>query len=710
MKSRNRLTLINFILLFLTMGSGSWFWFGSPFPNIMNEPNLSTNYLFKDKVYNMTLEDVYDDEDLDKLYTDAYFQSQFFNSSYEWEQIHNESVDSGVDNVYSLSPSNTSVSMINGTFDNSDNMKVNDDLYSNFISAQGSSPNEYIDSITYDWATDGGGTIENTYIDDTNYKRINSKYLGNPVYLWWIVITLNFDPALVGRDFYISAHITTSGNTGRLKVNGVDWKTGSNIDFDDDLYEGVNSITFETDKIASSHYSLIYYFKLVEVPSNMLNFTADLDFSGLDTSKLLALDASSFHHTNVSQTITGRILNYTSCSYEQMFSSSKTTEFENYFMDNSSVSDFLNGSGNLRLEFSGSDSTDFKLLIDYIRIRFYYKMDLWHEAVFNMTGLWRYRWEIHGSLQYTDWVNFEVVDPPANFHAVSESSYTTRWILQGSETTILEDLHDSIDSNAWILIVSDNDTVIDTDDYVSDDSVAREGWPDFIQGTYNWWAFAYSEPPYDNSDWGYIKYEFPYLYNNYTQNSTFYTYEYTPGFADFDKIYHTYDFDELTLTWNNKPNLSTFQKTFNGTYNDEWVDINIGSPYYYYVFVSTTDTEHAFMTRSKQYAGTDYDPRIRHHLSKIYYGSGYMYMQTDETETIALRSKDYGTHYNLSSGDYFEVDLQTSSDSQIDLILLNNSVVQKTLTLSQTGNTNFNKHIVQVSVDEVVEFDQLKIS
>ena len=57
-------------------------------------------------------------------------------------------------------------------------------------------------------------------------------------------------------------------------------------------------------------------------------------------------------------------------------------------------------------------------------------------------------------------------------------------------------------------------------------------------------------------------------------------------------------------------------------------------------------------------------------ISKGYYGNGYMHMQTNTTETIALQSVDYGTHYNLSNDNYFEVEFETNSDSQIDLITI----------------------------------------
>ena len=96
-------------------------------------------------------------------------------------------------------------------------------------------------------------------------------------------------------------------------------------------------------------------------------------------------------------------------------------------------------------------------------------------------------------------------------------------------------------------------------------------------------------------------------------------------------------------------------------------------------------------------------------ISKNYFGNGYMYMQTNTTETIALQSPDYGTHYNLSNDNYFEVEFETNSDSQIDLILLKDGIINKTLILSQSGNTNFSQRIIQIFLDENAEFDQLKI-
>ncbi len=110
------------------------------------------------------------------------------------------------------------------------------------------------------------------------------------------------------------------------------------------------------------------------------------------------------------------------------------------------------------------------------------------------------------------------------------------------------------------------------------------------------------------------------------------------------------------------------------------------------------------------YNGGAFQYESLYDISKNYYGSGYTYMQTDETELISIFSSVYATNYTQNSGEYFEVDFQTSSDSLINLILIRNGIIQKTLILSTSGNSDFTRHTAQIIIDESVEFDQLKIS
>ncbi len=282
-------------------------------------------------------------------------------------------------------PTPSSVSMINGTFDSEDKMRSNDGSYTDFTSTNGEFfPEEFIGSITYTKGTSSTGTVENTYTNDGSYKQINPKstYIAFPIYdyKYDVQITFNFDPSLAGRDFYISAHIVTSNSpsTSVLKINGATWKSGSTIDFDDNLKTGVNSITFQAYKLGASYNTKIYYLKIVQADDPtpaVINFTIDVDFSRVNISELTNINVASYHYTNVSTDIIGNIYDYTSGTYIEMFDSSNTVEYQNSFTNGDDIERFLDSTGNLRLFFTGSNTnSDFELSVDYIRIQFYYKI------------------------------------------------------------------------------------------------------------------------------------------------------------------------------------------------------------------------------------------------------------------------------------------------------------------------------------------------
>ena len=433
-----------------------------------------------------------------------------------------------------------------------------------------------------------------------------------------------------------------------------------------------------------------------------LEMTITFPFTKYDG--LLVMNVSSLQRMNETQTLNFSIWNYDTGSYVLISSSSDTTFTEKTY-GTTSPSDFISSAGVVKLHWIGTNITnDFQLHIDYLFVQIYYKLDLVHLKSFDTNGIYRYRWCVMGSIHYTQWVNFEVIDPVANFHAISESDLTTRWILQGSDISPVENFSDALDSGSWFLLTSDGDKMIEIDEILEEDSYVHSGFPTNNYGSTNEVFVFYDNILVEQAN-SLIEYVYPYLDANYTSNSTLYYY----GTSNTDgvvNVYHTTDFDEGTVTWNTQPATGDFQMVWNGALG--WNEEGLGAPNEYYKFISPTDMSRTFGFYSKDNAIRN--PRIRHHLSKYYVGGGLIYMQTDELETISLRSDDYGTHYNLSSGDYFELDFQTSSDSQINLILLKDGDINKTLTLSQSGNTNFNRHTVQISVDEFVEFDQLKIS
>jgi len=607
--------------------------------------------------------------------------------------------------------------MIDGTYDYSNNMTSNDDFNSEFTSTTAVTQDTiYISSVSMHYGSKSG-TIANAQNDDSSYFTLSSEWISGAgaYYVQTDNLGFSIDPA--GRDMYISYDIWSSSPTAKIKINGANWKSGSpSLDADDQYHAGVNDAIIWAG--GSSSFTLrVYYFKMVEdsIPVDAeLNYTIDVNFNEVDTSKLLALDVSSYHYTNISQTIIGKIYNYDSGSYTQMFSSSNTVETENYFMDNVSVSDYLNPSGNLRLYFTGFNSTSsFKQIIDYIRVRFYYKMDLSHSITFETNGLWKYRWILFGSIQYTDWTFFEVVDPPPNFYAISESDITTRWILQDSSLSPVEDFHDDINTNAWDITDITNRYINITKTSPTDDTYCDFDNPDTNYGS-DLLLYSINFPTttlykrtfidFDLSSWTYL------LTN---QSNDYRLGVYLDDGLSTHTLYNTSGgFNEHAITWNTGMPDIDFGNAIDSI---EFGPDDVG--WFYFDSDGLYDGNFAIygeaggvgaQFRSKEYS--NYAPKFIAGISKNYFGDGYMYMQTGTTELISLKSPDYGTHKTLSSGDYFEVDFQTNSDSQINLILLKDGEVNKTLTLSQSGNTNFNRHAAKISVPSGVEFDQLKIS
>jgi len=167
---------------------------------------------------------------------------------------------------------------------------------------------------------------------------------------------------------------------------------------------------------------------------------------------LLAMNVQSWQRTNVSQTVNFSIWNYDAESYVQISSSSETS-FTKKEYNTESPGNFISSTGTVKLRWNGSDLfDDFELHIDYLLVQIYYKLDLVHTKSFDTNGIYRYRWCVLGSIHYTQWVVFEVIDPVPNFYAISESDLTTRWILQGADISAVEDFHDDVNTDYWNLV------------------------------------------------------------------------------------------------------------------------------------------------------------------------------------------------------------------------------------------------------------------
>ncbi|MCP6718933.1 MAG: hypothetical protein KJI71_01695 [Patescibacteria group bacterium] len=93
--------------------------------------------------------------------------------------------------------------------------------------------------------------------------------------------------------------------------------------------------------------------------------------------------------------------------------------------------------------------------------------------------------------------------------------------------------------------------------------------------------------------------------------------------------------------------------------------------------------------------------------SKVSNGDGYTYIQTNETETLKVRSKN-NLNLTLLSGDKIEIQFNTSSSNKIDINVLNSGVEQGSYQISKQGNLNFDTYTKTISIDSDMTVDQLE--
>lgn len=355
-------------------------------------------------------------------------------------------------------------------------------------------------------------------------------------------------------------------------------------------------------------------------------------------------------------------------------------------------------------------STAFSLNLS---INFNYRTSIWvsHKLTFDERGVWRYRFVLtsSGGEYSTEWVYFDVIEPVPNFQAVSKSDYITNWILMSNDTAsnIVTRFSDDLIGDQWELtgvpnryvwyeVYPSGDSWVDLDNpSVNHGSETELKVSDTIYYTY----IEDIHVPEDESD---------YFVDNVTgrdySNFRFYGISGTGN----GNLYFTTDFDEHTITWNNKPALggsigwaiplgSGWRQFYNIPYT------NPGR----YVFTSNQPPGSYQKFYSKE-SGSN-KPYFRHYVSKNYHdtSSGYFYMQTNTDETLSMISSVFSTTQAYAN-DFVLIDCQTLN-SDLDVIFLKNGGVVKTLPLVR-DNTNYYRRSIEVLIDEDISFDQIKIS
>ena len=292
-----------------------------------------------------------------------------------------------------------------------------------------------------------------------------------------------------------------------------------------------------------------------------------------------------------------------------------------------------------------------------------------------------------------------------NVELISEAEITTRWDFvnetAGYNTLYYEPFDNA--SSYWDLY-DVSERIINTSHIPTDDAYVSSALPDINYGSLSNIQISYITIPPDQYMRGFIKWEYPYLDLNCTTNSSLYAYL-TTAIHPVIHVYNTSNFDESTITWNNQPVSGNYHTSISPSVG--WQYLDIGTPEYYYEFIDN-DT---LFDQTKFYSSekSGYEPRIIHHLSKNYQGSGILYCQTNETETITLRSPN-NLSLTLQEGDKIEVKFNTSSTNRIDFNLRNNSIQQANYILSSQGNGDFSNRIKTFTVSSNMSVDQMEFT
>jgi hypothetical protein len=179
-------------------------------------------------------------------------------------------------------------------------------------------------------------------------------------------------------------------------------------------------------------------------------------------------------------------------------------------------------------------------------------------------------------------------------------------------------------------------------------------------------------------------------------------------------LYATSNFNEATLTYNNKPSAITDlgQTQVSLTSLPKYITLSLGSNCYYYYILKSDSMGRSEFISSENPTYTTYLPYILYHISKNYQNKtlGYWYIQTNKTETLNMRGQKYGSNITINSGDYLKINLQTTTTKEVVLKLLCGGVVKKELRIIPSENNNFEYQSVDVLTDTKVTFDQLMIS
>ncbi|MFW9874716.1 MAG: hypothetical protein ACFFG0_16535, partial [Candidatus Thorarchaeota archaeon] len=167
-------------------------------------------------------------------------------------------------------------------------------------------------------------------------------------------------------------------------------------------------------------------------------------------------------------------------------------------------------------------------------------------------------------------------------------------------------------------------------------------------------------------------------------------------------VYSTSDFSTDLLTWNNRPYtytpLSSTYVTFPNTFSLDLGSIKSVDAYF------KIDTEQLTL-------GVDYwNPKIEYQLAKKHQEGGLLYMQTDETEFLSLKSQVYAENITITPNDQIVITFKPNTSNEMNFTLYSNGDIVKVFTIVPSCNSDFSSQVMILEINSTIQFDQLMFS
>ncbi|MHA2030218.1 MAG: hypothetical protein ACW99Q_12550, partial [Candidatus Kariarchaeaceae archaeon] len=101
---------------------------------------------------------------------------------------------------------------------------------------------------------------------------------------------------------------------------------------------------------------------------------------------------------------------------------------------------------------------------------------------------------------------------------------------------------------------------------------------------------------------------------------------------------------------------------------------------------------------------------IYSNFTKYHQEPGFLYMQTNSTEFLKLRSPEYSHNTTLISNDKLVIEFKTTTSNNVNLTLLSDGSFMHNFTIVNEGNSDYTSQVAILTTNDVIQFDQLEFS